>query len=197
MSKFHQLHVTGEWVGVMLSRLLSVMWSVRGMVPLLAQAGSSNLKSCWRKIMLGTTAKCDNVYQKYITMLPGVNSLAVGECGNNFKNVISRLVLTHWGRVTHICISRLTIIGSDNGLSPGWCQAIIWTDAGILLIGPLGTNFSEILVGIHIFFQKNALEDVVCVIVSISSQPQCVKDEVSEQFLWNCSQVNVTANLWW
>ena len=47
-------------------------------------------------------------------------------------------VLTHWGRVTHICIDNLTIIGSDNGLSPGRRQAIIWTNAGILLIGPLG-----------------------------------------------------------
>ena len=34
-------------------------------------------------------------------------------------------LLTHWGRVTHICVSKLTIIGSDNGLSPGRCQAII------------------------------------------------------------------------
>ena len=40
--------------------------------------------------------------------------------------------------------AKLTIIGSDNGLSPGQGQAIIWTNAGILLIGPLGTNFSEI-----------------------------------------------------
>ena len=52
--------------------------------------------------------------------------------------------LTHWGRVTHICVGKLTIIGSDNGLSPERRQAIIWTNAGILLIGPLGTNFSEI-----------------------------------------------------
>ena len=49
--------------------------------------------------------------------------------------------LTHWGRVTHIFVSNLTIIGSDNGLLPGQCQAIIWTNAGILWIGPLGTNF--------------------------------------------------------
>ena len=49
--------------------------------------------------------------------------------------------LTHWGRVTHICVVKLTIIGSDNGLSPGRRQAIIWTNTGILLIGPLGTNF--------------------------------------------------------
>ena len=31
--------------------------------------------------------------------------------------------LTHWGRVTHICISKLTIIGSDNDLLPCWCQS--------------------------------------------------------------------------
>ena len=37
--------------------------------------------------------------------------------------------LTHWGRVTHICVSKLTIIGSDNGLSPDRRQAIIWTNA--------------------------------------------------------------------
>ena len=56
---------------------------------------------------------------------------------------------THWGRVTHICVGKLTIIGSDNGLSPGRRQAITLTSAGILLIGPLGTNFSEILIGIQ------------------------------------------------
>ena len=54
--------------------------------------------------------------------------------------------LTHWGRVTHICVNKLTIIGSDNGLSPGRRQAIIWTNAGILLFGPVGTNISEILI---------------------------------------------------
>ena len=32
--------------------------------------------------------------------------------------------------------SNLTIIGSDNGLSPCPHQAIIWTSAGIVLIGP-------------------------------------------------------------
>ena len=67
--------------------------------------------------------------------------------------------LTHWGRVTHICVSKLTIIGSDNGLSPGRRQAIIWTNGGILLIRPLGTNFSEILSEIHTFsFKKMHLK---------------------------------------
>ena len=58
--------------------------------------------------------------------------------------------LTHCGRVTHICISKIIVIGSDNGLLPGRHQAIIWTDAGILIIKPLRTNFIEILIEIHI-----------------------------------------------
>ena len=38
--------------------------------------------------------------------------------------------LTHWCQVTHICLSELTIIGSDNGLVPNRRQAIIWTNDG-------------------------------------------------------------------
>ena len=73
-------------------------------------------------------------------------------CGGRY---ISGGTLTHWGRVTHICVSKLSIIGSDNGLSADRRQAIIWTNAGILLIGTLGTNFSEILFEIHTFSLKN------------------------------------------
>ena len=73
---------------------------------------------------------------------------------NSCSNAFSWLPLTHWGRVTHICIGKLTIIASDNGLSPGRRQAIIWTNAGILLIGPQGTNFSEMLIEIHKFSFK-------------------------------------------
>ena len=48
--------------------------------------------------------------------------------------------------MTHICV-----IGSDNGLSPGRRQAIIGTNAWILLTGTLETNFSEILSEIYTF----------------------------------------------
>ena len=73
--------------------------------------------------------------------------------------VVKRQPLTHWGRVTHICVSKQTIIGSDKGFSPGRRQAIIWTNAGILLIGTLGTNFSEILIKISTFsFKKMRLK---------------------------------------
>ena len=63
-------------------------------------------------------------------------------------------ILTHWGRVTHICVGKLTIIGWDNGLSPSRRQAIIWTNAGILLIQTVGTNFSEILSKTQMFSFK-------------------------------------------
>ena len=56
--------------------------------------------------------------------------------------------------MTHICVGNLTIIGSDNGLSPGRRQAITRTNVGMLLIGPLGTNFSEMLLEIHTFSFK-------------------------------------------
>ena len=66
--------------------------------------------------------------------------------------------LTHWGRVTHICISKLTIIGWDNGLSSGLRQAITWTNAGILLIKPLGPHFNDMLIEILTFsFMKMRL----------------------------------------
>ena len=78
---------------------------------------------------------------------------------NTLHNNVFSHWLTHWGRVTHICVSKLTIIGSDNDLSPDRRKAIIWTNVVILLIGPLGTNFSEILIKILTFsFKKMRLK---------------------------------------
>ena len=79
-------------------------------------------------------------------------------------------LLTHWGRVTHICVSKLTSIRSDNGLSPDRRQAIIWTNAGILLIGALGTNFNEISIEILTFsFKKMRLK-----VSSVKRRPFCL-----------------------
>ena len=72
--------------------------------------------------------------------------------------------------MTHICVSRLTIIGPDNGLLPDRRLAIIWTNAGILLIGPLETNFSEILIEMLIFsFKKMRLK-----VSSVKRRPFCL-----------------------
>ena len=83
--------------------------------------------------------------------------------------------LNHWDRVTYICVSKLTAIGSENGLSPGRLQAYIWTNTGILLIGHLGAlhwNFSR---HSYAFIEENAPENVVCEMATILSRPQCVR----------------------
>ena len=84
--------------------------------------------------------------------------------------MVPDFVLTHSGRVTHICVGNLTTTGSDNGLSPDRLQAIIWSNAGLLLIGPLGTNFSEILIVILTFsFKKMRLK-----VSSAKRRPFCL-----------------------
>ena len=71
--------------------------------------------------------------------------------------------LTHLPLVLHICVSRLTIIGWDNGLSPIRRQAIIYSNAGLLLIAHLGTNISEILIkNTKRFIHENAPENIAC-----------------------------------
>ena len=93
--------------------------------------------------------------------------------------------LTHWGRVTHICVSKLAIIGSDNGLSPGRRQAITWTTAGMLLLQTLGTNFSEIFSEICAFsFKKMHLK-----MSSAKWRPFCLGLNVLRRHICNCTGV--------
>ena len=62
--------------------------------------------------------------------------------------------LTPWGRVIHASANKGTI-ASDNGLSPVRPRAIfLWTNAGILSIGPIGTKYSKILIEIYAFSFK-------------------------------------------
>ena len=96
----------------------------------------------------------------------------VSDHGQSSRSIVTDIIsaLTHWGRVMHICVSKLTIIGSDNGLSPGRRQAIIWTNAGILLIGTLGTNVSEILIKICTF----SLKKMLLKMLSGKRRPSCL-----------------------
>ena len=84
--------------------------------------------------------------------------------------------LTHWGRVTHICVSKLNMIGLDNGLLPGRRQVIIGTNAGILLIGPSRTHFSVFLIEIHTF----SLKKMHLKMSSGMSLPQCVHSVIMD-----------------
>ena len=113
-----------------------------------------------------------------------------------FKPFTAMLVhcLTHWGWMTHICVSRLTIIGSDNGLSPGRRQAIICTNTGVLVIWIIGTNFSEILSETHTFsFKKMHLK-----MSSGRRRPFCLGLNVSSPYrhIWS---LNLLFSLpaWW
>ena len=108
-----------------------------------------------------------------------------------YIKVDSRLALSQWetslqsNAVSHwlganlqstlIYVSvKYGIIGSDNGLLPSWHQAIIWSIAGILLIVPLGINFSEISNEIHRFsFKKMGWNDLTLILVLHLNQSDC------------------------
>ena len=105
---------------------------------------------------------------------------------------MGRYIIAHWVRVTHICVSKLTIIGSDNGLSSDRRQAIIWINAGILSIGPLGTNFSEILIKIlTLSFKKMRLK-----VSSAKRRPFCLGLNVLTESLHSLTVKTYAAVLW-
>ena len=100
-----------------------------------------------RHVQLNFSIRCDACY-----------------CSNDYRNCPEwwgSMFLTHWGRVTHIWVGNTTITGSGNGLSPGRRQAINWANVGLLSIGPLGKNFSENQIEIHIYSFKNVFQNVV------------------------------------
>ena len=82
-------------------------------------------------------------------------------------------VLTHWGWVMHIYVGKLTIISSDNGLSPGWRQNLnqCWNIVDWILKNKLQWNLNW---NSNIFIEENTFENVICEMLSISSRPECV-----------------------
>ena len=109
---------------------------------------------------------CD-IYLRAISL----EMLKIPHPGMSFKIT----TLTHWGRVTHICVGNLTIIGSDDGLSPGRRQAITWINywniVNWTLRNKLQWKFNQ---NSNIFIHENAIESVVCEMAAILSRPQCV-----------------------
>ena len=95
---------------------------------------------------------------------------------NDFSLIdsLTCIYLTNWGRVTHICVSNLTIIGSDYGLSaPSHYLNQCWNFVYWTLRNKLQWNFNW---NSNIFIQENAFESVVWEMAAILSRPQCVKD---------------------
>ena len=161
------------------------------------QATSHYLNQCWPRSptpygvtmpqwVKGSLKSSDNK----VVMMPMLLSVVALEVVimTMFSNTTDDFPLAHWGQMMHICNSKLTIIGSDNGLLPDWHQAIIWTNAGILLIGPLGTNFSEIVIEIYTFsFKKMHLK-----MLSGKWHPFCLSLNVSSLLLSSTSDPNTT-----
>ena len=80
------------------------------------------------------------------------------------------IMLTHCGWVTHLCVSKLTIIGSDQATSHylnQWWNIVNWN-----LTNKPQWNLNR---NSYIFIQENAFENVICEMTAILSQPQCVK----------------------
>ena len=138
-------------------------WVPGTMLPIQTSSGFCSIQAKWSPSILHSQTSCrPNGYRRYSQSMMRWKRWEMGP-----GHILS---LTHWGRVTHKCVDKLTIIGSDNGLSPDRRQAIIWTNAGILLIGPIGTNFSEILIEILTFsFKKMRLK-----VSSANRRPFCL-----------------------
>ena len=115
-----------------------------------------------------------------ISYYPNEFSMSCGLKQHKVLFVSTLWRLTNWDHVTHIMVGNLTIIGSDKR------HGIIWTNAGIMLIRPLGTNFSEILIKMHTFsFNKKHLN------MSDKQRPVCLGLNVSNSALI-CSAWQVT-----
>ena len=83
--------------------------------------------------------------------------------------------------MTYICVGNLTNTGSDNGLSPGRHQTIIWTILGILLIGSLGTALNEILSEIH----TSSIKEMHLKMSSAKCRPFCLGLNVLIYWDWD------------
>ena len=121
------------------------------LAPCVASASSAILitlydaTKCKHNFLLATPLIISFIYLSIYYAMSDMRIYPFGSCKHH---------ITHWGRVTHICVSKITIIGSASGLLPGRHQAIIWTSVAISLIEPLGTNFSEIVIEIYTFSLK-------------------------------------------
>ena len=93
-----------------------------------------------------------------------------------YSCVLHILFLIHSDRVAPICVDNLNIRGSDNGLSPGRHQAIIWTHVvNWTLRNKFRWNFNR---NSNIFIDENTFENVVCEMLSISSRALCVDIQI-------------------
>ena len=96
------------------------------------------------------SVKSSNIHQRTISKeitQPPITKICWKTADLKFIKIAKSL--THLGRVTHIYVGNLTVIGSDNGFLPGGPQAIFWPNAWISITGHLETNVSSFIIKIH------------------------------------------------
>ena len=87
-------------------------------------------------------------------------------------------------------------IGSANDLSPVQCQAITWTNAGLLPIGLLGTNSRQIWIGILSFsFKKMHLKMLSARMMAILSRGRWVNEIYTKQYTLVSAELNKNLHL--
>ena len=73
------------------------------------------------------------------------------------------------GKTVFLIETAPSTLGSDNGLSPVWCQAVTGTNVDLLSNGPSGTNFSKIKALIKI--QAFSFTKINVNMLSVKCQP--------------------------
>ena len=108
--------------------------------------------------------------------LEALHIAIISHCKTGHVSKLPTESLTHWGRATHICVSKLIIIGSDNGLSPVRRQAIVWTmQCWNIVNWKLRDKLQwKSKRNSYISIHENAFQNVVWKMAAILSRPQCV-----------------------
>ena len=109
-------------------------------------------------------------------------------------------ICTHILCMTHEWISKLTTTSPDNGLSPGGCQTIICTNAGILvnstLRNKLQWNFNQ---NSHIFIEENAFENAITRVLFWYSFPELHREcwnSFSLEYIHYSSYIPYKRTIW-
>ena len=88
---------------------------------------------------------------------------------------------THWGRVTHICVSKPSHYWTlDNGLAPIQCQALIWSDIHCLINCTLRNKRCNFNQNLTFFIQEIAFENFICKIAYILHLHQYVQSNLAK-----------------
>ena len=116
--------------------------------------------------------------------------------GNTFHREFNSVFeLPHWSRVTYLCVSKFTIIVSDNDFSLGWPLAIIWTNVVISLLYPKMDEWCDIQANIVIAFKQFTRE--IWITLQVCSFQTDFSDWWLRHLFWNRHNMNVTGPHWW